>query len=156
MIIETSQVLQRSQHFVGEEPASVLELDQDEQVQPAGDVRYTLTAQRFTIELLVRGELAVEVQGRCSRCGERCTRTIRDSAFTRSYPLSAANELIDLTQDIREAILLALPMNFMCSAACRGLCVRCGMNLNKAHCACGQSRRTPAWDKLNQLELKRK
>ena len=151
MIIETSQVRQRPRRFTGEEPAAT-----DVQFQVAGDVRYALTAQRFDADLLVRGVLEVDVCGRCARCGERCAQTIRDKAFTRSYPLSAANELIDLTADIREAILLALPMNFLCSAVCRGLCVQCGANLNKAPCACGGPRPTTPWGMLDQLKLKRK
>ena len=156
MNIETGQVHQRPRRFTGEEPSAILELDQETPFQVIGDVRYTLTAQRFAADLLVRGVLEVDVRGRCARCGEFCTQTIRDKAFTCSYPLSAANELIDLTADIREAILLALPMNFVCSEACRGLCVQCGANLNKAPCACGKSRQTIAWGMLDQLKLKRK
>ena len=156
MNIETGQVRQRPRQFTGEEPAAILELPQATPFQVIGDVRYTLSAQRFATDLLVRGVLEVDVRGRCARCGEGSTQTMRDGAFARSYPLSAANELIDLTADIREAILLALPMSFLCSEACRGLCVQCGANLNKASCACGKPRQTIPWGMLDQLKLKRK
>ena len=156
MNIETGQVHQRLRRFTGEEPATILELPQETQFQVIGDVRYALTAQRFDADLLVRGVLEVDVRGRCARCGEKSTQTIRDGAFACSYPLSATNELIDLTADIREAILLALPMSFVCSEACRGLCVQCGANLNKAPCACGKPRPTLPWGMLDQLKLKRK
>ena len=156
MNIETGQVRQRPRRFTGEEPSAILELPQETQFQVIGDVRYALTAQRFDADLLVRGVLEMDVRSRCARCGEESTQTIRDGAFARSYPLSAANELIDLTADIREAILLALPMNFVCSEACRGLCIQCGANLNKAPCACAQPRRTIAWGMLDQLKIKRK
>lgn len=156
MKIETGQVLKRPRRFTGEEPATILELPKDTPFQVIGDVRYALTAQRFTDELLVRGALEVDVHSRCARCGAEVTRTIKDGAFTCSYLLSSANELIDLTADIREAILLALPMNFMCSEACRGLCVQCGVNLNKTTCACGEPRQTTPWSVLDQLTLKRK
>ena len=156
MNIETGQVRQRPRRFTGEEPAAILELPQEIQSQVIGDVRYALTAQRFDADLLVRGELEVDVRDRCARCGEVLTQTVRDEAFACSYPLSAANELIDLTADIREAILLALPMSFVCSEACRGLCVQCGANLNKAPCACGKPRQTIPWGMLDQLKLKRK
>lgn len=156
MNIETGQVRQRLRRFTGEEPAAILELPQDAQFQVIGDVRYALSAQCFDADLLVRGVLEVDVCGRCARCGESCTRTIRDGAFACSYPLSAANELIDLTADIREAILLALPMKFVCSEACRGLCVQCGANLNKAPCACTKPRQTTPWGMLDQVKIKRK
>jgi len=156
MNIETGQVRQRPRRFTGVEPSAILELDQETQFQVISDVRYALTAQRFATDLLVRGILEVDVRSRCARCGERCARTIRDEDFTRSYPLSAANELIDLTADIREAILLALPMNYVCSATCRGLCIQCGANLNKAPCACGQLRQAMPWGMLDQVKIKRK
>ena len=156
MNIETGQVCQRPRRFTGEEPSAILELDQETQFQVIGDVRYALTAQRFATDLLVRGILEVDVRSRCARCGERCAQTIRDEDFTHSYPLSAANELIDLTADIREAILLALPMNYVCSAGCRGLCVQCGANLNKAPCACGKPRQTIPWGMLDQIKIERK
>ncbi|MDP2991363.1 MAG: DUF177 domain-containing protein [Kiritimatiellota bacterium] len=156
MNIETGQVRQRPRRFTGEEPSAILELPQETQFQVIGDVRYALTAQRFDADLLVRGVLEVDVRGRCARCGEGCNQTIRDRAFACSYPLSAANELIDLTADIREAILLALPMNFVCSQACRGVCVQCGANLNKAPCACGKPRQTIPWGMLDQLKIEQK
>jgi len=156
MHIETGQVHQRPRRFAGTEPAAILELPQEAAFQVVGDVRYALTAQRFAADLLVRGVLEVDVRSRCARCGEGSAQTVRDGAFTCSYPLSSANELIDLTTDIREAILLAFPMTFVCSQACRGLCVQCGANLNKAACACGKSRQTLPWGVLDQLKLERK
>ena len=156
MKIETGQVRQRPRRFTGEEPATILELSPETQFQVIGDVRYALTAQRFDADLLVRGVLEVDIRSRCARCGEEITQTIRDGNFACSYPLNAANELIDLTVDIREAILLALPMKFVCSEACRGLCVQCGANLNKAPCACGKPRQTIPWGMLDQLKIERK
>lgn len=156
MKIETGQLKEYPQRFTGEEPADILELDQENLLQVVSGVRYKLTAQRFATDLLVRGILEMDVCSRCARCGERCTQTVRDDDFACSYPLSSANELIDLTADIREAILLALPMNYVCSAACRGLCVQCGANLNKSPCACGQPRSATPWGMLDQVKIKRK
>ncbi|MDD5678052.1 MAG: DUF177 domain-containing protein [Kiritimatiellae bacterium] len=156
MNIETGQVHKFPKRFSGEEPAAILELNQDSQFQVVGNVRYALTAQRFDTDLLVRGILEVDVRSRCARCGERCAQTIRDEDFVRSYPLSTANELINLTADIREAILLALPMNYVCSSACRGLCVKCGANLNKTSCKCGRIRQETPWGMLDQVKIERK
>ncbi len=45
-------------------------------------------------------------------------------------------EVIDLTNSIRENILISLPWNPLCSESCRGLCPSCGANLNFVHCQC--------------------
>jgi uncharacterized protein len=47
---------------------------------------------------------------------------------------------IDLGELMHEQFVLALPMKPLCSEACKGLCVHCGTNLNKATCACA-----PEW-----------
>ncbi|MBI2441504.1 MAG: DUF177 domain-containing protein [Lentisphaerae bacterium] len=154
MKIESGQVRKRPERFTGQEPSTILDLDLDPLVRAAGAVRYSLTAQRFADELLVCGVLEVEISSRCARCGESVSQTIQDGTFMRSYPLTAANESIDLTPDIREAILLALPMSFLCSAQCRGLCPDCGANLNKAPCKCGRPGKSAAWGALDQLKFK--
>jgi uncharacterized protein len=45
-------------------------------------------------------------------------------------------EVIDLESIIREQIILTLPLKPLCSEDCRGLCTRCGVNLNQERCAC--------------------
>jgi uncharacterized protein len=47
---------------------------------------------------------------------------------------------LDLGRLAREQALLALDDGALCSEACRGLCPRCGVNLNRESCTCrGQS-----------------
>ena len=43
---------------------------------------------------------------------------------------------LDVTDDIRQEILLSYPMTFVCMETCQGLCVRCGQNLNEGKCDC--------------------
>ena len=156
MIIETSQLRQSPRRYAGEDPADILALDGDKLIRVESAVRYALAAQRFSTELLVCGSLEVDMCCRCARCGEFFAVTIREGNFTRSYPLNSDNELIDLTADIREAMLLLLPMNMVCSTSCKGLCVQCGANLNKAPCACAKPRQIIPWGMLDQLKIERK
>jgi len=46
------------------------------------------------------------------------------------------NDIFDLTDLIRENIIAALPYKILCSEECRGLCVKCGQNLNIKECHC--------------------
>ena len=43
---------------------------------------------------------------------------------------------IDISDVVRETILLAQPLNNICSPECRGLCLKCGANLNETDCNC--------------------
>ena len=150
MIIATVQLGRLPRRYAGEEPPSMLEMESDAQVVSVGVVSYDMVVQRFARELLVRGSIAVDLEVLCAKCGERCKQTVRCIDFARSYALASGNELIDLTPDMREAIFLAFPMNFTCSEDCRGLCARCGVNLNKAPCICNDLQRTSAWGALDQ------
>ena len=43
---------------------------------------------------------------------------------------------VDLTDAVRDALLLELPYRFLCSEDCKGLCSNCGINLNLGTCTC--------------------
>ena len=43
---------------------------------------------------------------------------------------------IDLSIGIREAIILSQPITHLCKDDCRGICPRCGINLNVKNCSC--------------------
>jgi uncharacterized protein len=46
---------------------------------------------------------------------------------------------LDLRDETREALLLELPITPHCQEACRGLCPRCGSDLNLGPCGCPES-----------------
>lgn len=45
-------------------------------------------------------------------------------------------EVIEIDRLIAEQIFLALPFKVLCGEGCRGLCPRCGVNLNEEPCRC--------------------
>ncbi len=48
------------------------------------------------------------------------------------------NDRVDLTQSVRDGILLAVPTIFLCCEDCNGLCSRWGVYLNKSSCGCAK------------------
>ena len=50
--------------------------------------------------------------------------------------LAYSGNSIDLRDEIAQQLIMALPFNPQCSQACRGLCSRCGANLNTTTCQC--------------------
>lgn len=86
--------------------------------------------------LLGRGEITFMGRFTCSRCLEEFNRTITITDFQCRLRIEDSGRLIDLTDKIREAIILALPYKQLCSEECRGLCPICGINLNQGSCDC--------------------
>ena len=80
---------------------------QDALVRITGPVRYSLVAHLAGNELLVRGSLAVEALARCARCGEWAASICSEPKFLRSIPIDTLHDVINLTEDIREATLLS-------------------------------------------------
>ncbi len=62
-----------------------------------------------------------------------------------------ANHLLDLTEIVRQAIFLAVPMRPLCREACAGLCTQCGHNLSEGRCNCGTEAIDPRLEILKQL-----
>jgi uncharacterized protein len=46
---------------------------------------------------------------------------------------------LDITTDLRDFILLAVPSRHLCSENCKGLCPSCGADLNEQTCTCPAS-----------------
>ena len=46
------------------------------------------------------------------------------------------NNVLDLNDYIYQEIQLFLPQKMLCSEDCKGLCAKCGRNLNKEECSC--------------------
>ena len=50
--------------------------------------------------------------------------------------LIAEDRILDLDEPIREAVILEFPSKHLCKEDCKGLCPRCGKDLNEGPCAC--------------------
>ena len=97
-------------------------VDVDEEfVHPFGGVRYRLDVRLFGTELLVRGRLEQDFDLVCSRCGEDFDTTVKVEDFTESYEVGEKIQEVDLTEDIRESIILALSSYPVCREDCPGI-----------------------------------
>ena len=57
---------------------------------------------------------------------------------------------VDLTEAVRQTVLIALPMVTICQEDCKGLCSQCGKDLNQGPCDC-QPETDVRWIALEQL-----
>lgn len=130
MIIEITKLSPDGTPYEGEDPGRILNLDTDRFAHAAGPVKYSLEARLVSGELLVSGRLWASVSVRCSRCGGFFSTTLEVSSFLRAYELSGSEEIMDITDDIREDILLELPSYPACSwTEDKGVCPYSGVNL---------------------------
>ncbi len=58
---------------------------------------------------------------------------------------------VDLGHDIRDTLLLEVPMKVLCSPECKGICPGCGRDLNVEECVCEHTSIDPRWEALKQL-----
>ncbi|MCR5415138.1 MAG: DUF177 domain-containing protein [Kiritimatiellae bacterium] len=117
LLIDVARLDPEGETLEGE--ADIVDLDEPF-VKPFGGVRYSLKAQLFGTELLVRGRLEQDFDLVCSRCGETFDTTVKVDDFTASVEVSQKDQFADLTVDARECIILALPTYPVCAEDCPG------------------------------------
>lgn len=90
-------------------PGAVLELENGVEIRNVGDVRYELTVTRTGSEVLVTGSAEVPLELECVRSGQFFSTILRESAFLRDFSIEEIGDTFDLTDEVREAVLLQLP-----------------------------------------------
>ena len=96
--------------------------------------------------LLLQAFMKAEVRRCCGRCLKEFTAVTQAEVVEKFYQASAENiendafvydsDVIDITEPLRESLLLAEPMQALCKEDCKGLCPVCGADLNQGDCGC--------------------
>lgn len=105
----------------GEDPAEALAWDYGPRdvVRPSGPMKWELSVRLVGTELLAEGTAGAEFSGTCCRCGGPLRR-VYEAEVSVERPVAPDAAEADLTSDLREAILLALPNHPVCSDDCPG------------------------------------
>ena len=137
LIVDVARLDEAGETFAGETAAGLLELGAPTLYAPEGGIAYRIHVERIGSELLARGRVSQRFGCTCSRCAERFSLEVAEPSFFANYPAEEGTEFVDLTPEMREAIILDLPGYPVCREDCKGLCARCGANRNRETCACG-------------------
>ena len=127
-----------------------------EPVHAEGTVRNTADV------LMMKGTITTRIHGVCDRCAADFTRDVEspidvvlveelsneDSEDEWVFPLEA--DTADLEEIVRTVFVLNLDSKLLCSDDCKGICCRCGKNLNEGPCGC-QKEIDPRFAALRQL-----
>jgi len=120
--------------FHEEESGPALDLE-TEIVKFKGPLKITACIYRVTNAITADIKLEAVMQNVCTRClHEFEDRFEKESRLY--YALDSKMAVIDLGPDIREEIILDYPVVQLCRRDCKGLCAKCGRNLNEEKCSC--------------------
>ena len=62
-----------------------------------------------------------------------------------------SDNVLDLTEIMRQYVIADMPMKPLCQDSCLGLCRVCGSNLNLGECNCSDDEVDPRWGALAEL-----
>lgn len=132
-------------------------------------VAITVRIEKLASQVRIKGEIVAEVKCTCARCAAPIVKTIRapvDAYFVpekhRGDPeindedegfATYRGEEIDFADHLRGQLALYYPMRFLCREDCKGICQRCGADLNNEPCKCAAAAGDPRWDALKKLKL---
>lgn len=136
-----------------------------------GDLKLDLQITKLEPDYYLRGQMAFEVEQSCSRCAETFPLDINHSfaiALAHSgnnKPVTPAmaeesDELdvhffegheVDLAPIFQEQFFLSLPYQSLCGEECKGVCQKCGSNLNQGGCGCPSAKAPNAFSVLEKL-----
>lgn len=141
----------RFAHLQGVLEAELLEIDDLVQIRPAGGLAYALEGELLPgDEFLVRGKLSLPCACVCGRCGKDFDAIFAEPDYCESFQV-AGLETLDLTESVREGIILALPSYPICKEACKGVCSHCGHDLNEGPCDCVARDEASPWAALDGM-----
>lgn len=122
-----------------------------------GNITVRAVANKMANDLFVQADVHTSVRAQCGRCAEEFDQPItgkievlyvsdqqRDVDGPAAHRAEGESQrllyysggVVDLGEQIFESLSLAVPMKPLCRPDCKGLCPRCGRNLNDGPCSC--------------------
>ena len=167
MNIDLRELEEGENEFLFEESPEELHIE-DAALHFAKAIRTRMTVFKLGDAYSADGESAFQVRQECARCLEpfdlhltsrfrfvfqkgRPDRMEGDEDETLIWLDDGAGE-IDLGEQVKDYILLEIPINPTCSESCAGLCPLCGENLNVHRCECKRETFDPRWEALRALK----
>jgi len=155
-------------------PEEGLEVDVEEDLRIEGisavsPVKARLSITKVATEVMVSGDMSLELEDACSRC-LKSIRQVQNLPVNVVYHPAAEigsekHELhddemdmgfyqgdeLDLQELLSEQVMLNLQMKPLCDEACKGICPKCGTDLNTGTCTCEKRETDPRLEVLKKL-----
>ncbi|SPQ01841.1 conserved hypothetical protein [Candidatus Sulfobium mesophilum] len=128
-----------------------------------------LSLNKIDREIIISGSLKAEMQLKCSRCLKDFEQCLEVPVNVVYHPVEEVGperhalkddeldmgfyrgEELDLQELLKEQILLNAQMKPLCDEQCKGICPKCGQDLNTGQCNCSQKEVDPRLEVLKSL-----
>lgn len=139
--------------------ASACELDFPAECGIDGAVVVSGRAANTGLGYHIKGSVKCHRHFVCDRCLERSEES-QTHAFDEVYRENTSAEqdtdlsgeiFIDISDLVRDTVLAGQPIKSICRPHCKGLCPKCGANLNKGDCGCDRTTIDPRLSILKNL-----
>ena len=125
----------------GEEDSALLDLSTfPQKIEAKNSVKYDLHAMLVGKDLVVTGSASVLLVSECAVCLDETEYLLARKDICIHVENIPMDGFYDLTDDIRETLLLSMPIRIKCKEDCKGLCCSCGANLNTEKCSCRKAK----------------
>jgi len=164
MLIKINNLSEGTHKLEFKEKISELELTEPFSGNYLAEVKLTKLHNRIILDIDLKTKAFFE----CDRCGVNYKSNLQNT-FQMVYLfgdspeesdsdnivyLSADNDKIKLNKELRDYAILSIPMKKLCREDCKGLCYRCGKNLNYGSCNCETQQVDLRWRPLVELKNK--
>lgn len=117
-----------------------------EEVVGIAPARVDLNITKYDIDIYVSGNIKGAIKMVCGRCLAYYRQEIEVELKAHFFPREEGTDsdelnaydgdTLDLYPLLHDQILMAVPFKPLCNDNCKGLCSRCGADLNKEKCGC--------------------
>ncbi len=124
-------------------------------------VRYNGTVTNQSSIVTFKLKIDFEFTAECDRCGiltSECHSVTIEKSLATALQRQESDTIIvvpdmrlEVDELVYQEVILNLPSKHLCREDCKGLCIKCGKNLNEGYCECDLSEPDPRFESLRDL-----
>lgn len=169
MKVDLSRLLDRTVYKIDLNQSILFEdikVDNDRDIKFVGPIKLVGSIYKTDEGIFLSANVEYQYSENCARCLKDFTNKVETVLSGRLVEKSKKEikdhesdepliyhegEGLNLSEPIVTSILLSLPMKSLCDYNCKGLCKKCGKDLNQGDCDCIEDNVDPRLTKLRQL-----
>ena len=102
---------------------------------------------------IVRGKIFCKKKFICDRCLSVAENNQIHDFEEEISSAEVVENILDITEIVRDTLIISQPIKNLCKADCKGLCPICGFNLNEGDCKCDRFIADPRLAILQEMKL---